>query len=265
MKNILITGAASGLGKALAQYYANLDFRVLVVDIQDAIGQEFVAKLQADGKHARYYHCDIGSTDDIQQLYNNVSQEFNCLDILINNAGIAAAGTIEETSIDQWQRLLNLDLTSLFFTTKTFLPLLKQPNQAHVVNIASYAALVNYPGMMAYNVAKAGVVAFSESLAVELSPFAIGVSVACPAFFKTNLLDSMPNASHKTKNYIANQMQKSDITANHIAADIAKAIENNTFMVISHKQANRQYSLKRLFPNAFLKKKIKFYKRFLKG
>lgn len=263
-KNILITGAASGLGKALAQLYANKGFNVLIVDIQDEIGQAFVEKLQSEGKSAQYYHCDIGSKENIDKLLRQIKNDHSSLDILINNAGVASAGTLEQSTQEEWQRLINLDLMSVVYMSKACLPLLKKLNSAHIVNIASFAGLANFPAMMAYNVAKAAVIAFSETLLVELSPYKIGVSVACPAFFQTNLVDSMSGASKKTKDFVQGQMQSSKINAKDIATDISHAIENNTFMIISHKQAKRQYLFKRLFPNAFLSKKIKLYQQIVR-
>ena len=262
-KNILITGAASGLGKALAQLYANIGFNVLIVDIQDEIGQAFVEKLQSEGKSAQYYHCNLDSKANIDALFEQIKSDYSYIDILINNAGVASAGTLEQSNQEEWQRLINLDLMSVVYVSKACLPLLKKLNSAHIVNIASFAGLANFPAMMTYNVAKAAVIAFSETLLVELSPYNIGVSVACPAFFQTNLVDSMPDASKKTKDFVQGQMQSSKIKADDVASDIAKAVENHTFMVISHKQAKRQYLFKRLFPTAFLNKKIKLYQQLL--
>ena len=263
MKNVLITGAASGLGKALAQLYANNGFNVLIVDIQDEIGQCFVTELKTQGKAAHYYHCNVGLKENFDKLVEEISHDFSHIDILINNAGVASAGTLEETTQLEWERLINLDLMSVIYGTKAFLPLLLKSKKGHIVNIASYAGLVNFPGMMTYNVAKAAVIAFSETLKAELSINTIGVSVACPAFFQTNLIESMPNATDKTKQFINNQMSKSGISAIDVANDIAQAVCDNTFMVISHKQAKRQYLFKRLFPNIFLKKKIKLYQQML--
>jgi len=259
MKNILITGAASGLGKAIAELYANKGWRVLVVDIQDEIGLAFVEQLQNKGNQAEYYHCDIGEKKNFDELYHQVSAKYDCIDILINNAGVASAGTLESTTEAEWERLIRLDLMGAIYGTQALLPLLKKSKKAHIANTASYAGLVNMPGMMTYNVAKAGVIAFSETLHGEMALYNIGVSVICPAFFQTNLVSSMQGASDKTKGFINNQMQTSGISAHDVAKDIFKAIENNVFMIISHKDSKRQYLIKRLFPNFVLKKKVQIF------
>jgi len=265
MKNILITGAASGLGKAIAQLYADKGWCVLVVDIQDQLGNDFVEELNNNGKSAEYYHCDIGRKENFDRLYEEVKAKHDCLDILINNAGVASAGTLESTTQQEWDRLITLDLMSVIYGTKAMLPLLQKSNKAHIASTASFAGLATMPGMMSYNVAKAGVIAFSETLHGEMSIYDIGVSVICPAFFQTNLVDSMHGASDKTKGFINNQMQNSGITAEDVASDVYQAIKKNTFMIISHAVSRKQLLVKRFFPKLFMNKKIKFFLKIMKN
>lgn len=261
MKNILITGAASGLGKAIAQLYAQNNWNVLIADIQDVAGKAFVEELNKQDLSAEYYHCDIGQYESFEQLYAQISAKYNSIDVLVNNAGIASAGVLEQTTVDEWQKLISLDLMSVIYGTKVFLPLLKKSDKAHIVSTASFAGLALMPGMMSYNVAKAGVIAFSETLQGEMELYNIGVSVACPAFFQTNLVSSMDGASAKTTSFITNQMKTSGVSAQDVAKDIYQAVEKNIFMIISHKQARRQYLLKRLFPKLFMKKKNDVFKK----
>lgn len=265
MKNILITGGASGLGKAIANKYAKQGWRVLIVDIQDESGQKFVNELNENNKHAEYYHCDIGHKKSFDQLFKEVSAKHDCLDILINNAGVGSVGALEKTTESEWDRLMRLDLMSVIYGTQALLPLLKKSKKAHIASTASFAGLANMPGMMSYNVAKAGVIAFSETLHGEMALYNIGVSVICPAFFQTNLVDSMQGASDKTKRFIHKQMQTSGITADDVANDIYRAVEKNTFMIISHAQARRQVWVKRFFPKFFMNQKTKIYRKIMQS
>jgi len=265
MKNILITGAASGLGKALAKKYANNGWRILVVDIQDKMGLAFVDELNNSGKNAEYYHCDIGHKKSFDELYEQVSAKHDCIDILVNNAGVASAGTLESTTEEEWNRLITLNLMSVIYGTKSLLPLLHKSEKAHILSTASYAGLATMPGMMTYNVAKAGVIAFSETLHGEMALYNIGVSVICPAFFQTNLVNSMEGASDKTKGFINKQMQTSGITAEDVANDVYHAVNKNKFMIMSHAQSRRQVLIKRLFPTFFMKKKVQIFLKLMKG
>lgn len=261
MKNILITGAASGLGKALAVKFAENGYHVIVADIQDDAGNSFVNQLHSKGMRAEYFHCDVGDIQDIQSLSNAVSAKYKSLDILINNAGVASAGTLEKTTPDEWKRLLKLDLMSVVYMSQLFLPVLKNSKNGHIVNIASFAGLALLPGMMTYNVAKAAVIAFSETLAGEVHQYGIGVSVACPAFFQTDLVSSMQHSSEATKSFVERQMKNSGVCAQDVAEDIFNAVRKNKFMVLSHKQSRLQYFFKRLFPNWALRTKIKIYNK----
>lgn len=265
MKNIVITGAASGLGKAIALLYAEKGWNVLIVDIQTELAQQFIFDLQEKGQSAEFYYCDIGQKQSFDTLYDNISAKHSCIDILVNNAGVASAGTLESTTEDEWKRLIDLDLMSVIYGTRALLPLLRKSNKAHIVNTASFAGIALMPGMMTYNVAKAGVIAFSETLHGEMALHNIGVSVACPAFFQTNLVQSMQGASDKTKGFIQRQMQNSGISANDVAHDIYQAVKNNSFMVISHKQSRRQHLIKRLFPNFFRRQKVKIFIKMMQG
>ena len=265
MQNILITGAASGLGKAIATLYAQKDWSVIIVDIQDELGEKLVAELTLEGKNAEYHHCDVGHKENFEILFKTIANKYDYLDVLVNNAGIASAGTLESTSVEEWNRLITLDLMSVIYGTQVFLPLLKKSKKAHIVSTASYAGLANMPGMMSYNVAKAGVIAFSETLHGEMSLYNIGVSVACPAFFPTNLVDSMDNASDKTKGFINKQMQTSGISAKDVALGIFNGINKNEFIIMAHRKSRTQYLIKRLFPGFFMKQKIKVFLKMMKG
>jgi len=262
-KNILITGAASGLGKAIAYVYANKGWNIIVADIQDELGKEFVDELNNNGKSAEYYHCDIGHKKNFDDLAQTIAEKHHCIDILVNNAGVASAGTLASCTEAEWKKLIDLDLMSVIYGTMAMLPLLHKSKKAHIVSTASFAGIALMPGMMSYNVAKAGVIAFSETLHGEMALHNIGVSVACPAFFQTNLVSSMDGASEKTKGFIDKQMQTSGVTAEDVANDIYKAVEKNTFMVISHKDSRRQYLIKRLFPNFVLKKKVQIFEKMM--
>lgn len=260
MKKIIITGAASGLGKALAEHFSSLGWQILAVDIQDEAGKKLVESLQTQGGKAEYYHCNVGDVKEIKSLFQTIASKHSQIDALINNAGVASVGPLESTTEQEWKRLIDIDLMSVIYATQYCLPLLKQSSSAHVVNIASFAGLALMPGMMSYNVAKAGVIAFSETLQGELAPYNIGVSVVCPAFFQTNLVESMGDVNEKVRSFIEKQMTTSGISAADVAKDVEKAITNNRFMVISHKSARWQHLFKRWFPKKFMQKKANLYR-----
>ncbi len=240
MKTIVITGAASGLGKAIAHHYNQQNWTVIIADIQDELGAEVVAELNekgpADAK-SYYFHCDISHVADFEALARFTEETTGQCNILVNNAGIASTGTLMESDEDEWERMIRLDLMSCVRGSKAFIPLLKKsateesPNA--IVSTASFAGIALMPGMMSYNVTKAGVIAFTKTLRDELKYDHIHVAAACPSFFKTNLTDSMTNVDSETIARVNRWMEQSALSAESVAKDIAEGVENKTTVIIS--------------------------------
>lgn len=255
----VVTGGASGLGRALCLELARRGVAVAVAD-RDAEGAaRTVESMEASGGALSHFSiaCDIRRTEDLAHLRDQIKKHWRGrLDLLINNAGIASAGGIAEISEADWQRMLDINLMGAIRGCRELVPLLRASNSAHIVNIASFAGLAQAPGMISYNVAKAGVIALSESLRGELWPLGIGVSVACPAFFTTNLLKDF-KAPPGVKEKVEKMMQRSDVQAQDVAEDILAAVNKGRFMVITHGHARRAHILKRLFPERFFKMIVK--------
>ena len=256
-KRIVITGAASGLGRAIALRFAQENWQVVVADIQKQAGLQVVREIEALGATGWYQACDIGRVEDFHRLATWVSQQMDGLDVLVNNAGVASVGTLMEASEEQWERLLEINLMSCVRGSRCFIPMMSRVGAGHIVNVASFAALALPPGVMTYNVAKAAVVALSEGLRGELFDQGIDVSVVCPSFFKSNLVGSMQDASPEVRERIEHLMQRSAVTAKDVAADVFRAVASGRFMVISHPEARRFYRLLRWFPNLAFRLKLK--------
>ena len=261
MNTAVITGAASGLGKAIAQHYSGLGWNVIVADINDPAGEEVVAQLNANNSATAFYtHCDISKPQDFDALMNFTRESTGACHLLVNNAGVASAGTLMNSDEDEWERLISLDLMSCVRGCKAFIPLIKESASAGshsaIVNIASFAGLALMPGMATYNVAKAGVIALSETLRCELYKDHIHVAVACPSFFKTNLTQSMDTSDDATKQRINKWMETSGVTAEMVADDIAKAVSAKKFMILSHGYTRKIERIMRWFPNYMRKKKL---------
>jgi len=247
MNTIVVTGAASGLGKAITNYYSKLDYTIIVADINVEAGQQLVNEINNQSGKAFFFECDVGSVESLNALAAFTESTTGACHILINNAGVASAGTLMETDEAEWQRLINLDLMSCVRGCKAFIPLLKQSSSAEsvnsIVNVASLAGLALMPGMMTYNVAKAGVVALSESLRCELKADHIHVAAACPAYFKTNLTSSMISSDQETIDKVERWMAKSQLTADSVAKDIAEGIAEGQMLILSGKKLQKYYRI----------------------
>jgi NAD(P)-dependent dehydrogenase (short-subunit alcohol dehydrogenase family) len=247
---VFITGAASGLGKALALACARRGARVAIADVAEGRAGEAAAEVEKAGGEALSIRCDICSDSDVADAAGRIEEAWGGLDVLVNNAGVAAAGTAIETSMDDWKWMIDINLLGAVRVAKAFLPMMTAVGSGHVVNVASVAGIVQSPGMACYNVAKAGMIALSETMKSELEGFGIGVTVACPSFFKTNLMESYRGP--EPGNSVADKlMTRSRLTADDIADSIVSAVEKNELFVFGHREAGVAYHFKRLLPGAF--------------
>jgi len=257
-ESIAITGAGSGFGAALAQVYAARGWRVAVTDIDEDRARRTLAQINDNqGSNTRggsfCMQLDVTRAQDWGTLYDSAMQRWGGLDVLVNNAGVAAAGNVEETSLEDWAWVLDIDLMGVVRGCRQFAGLMKRQQSGHIVNIASFAGLAGLPFIAAYGVAKAGVVALSEALRAEMRPHGVGVTVACPAFVKTGLLDSFRSTRPDAQAKVAKWMDTSGVSAEQVAEAIADAVRDDRFLLLTHRQTRGPWRLKRWFPESYFK------------
>ena len=175
---------------------------------------------------------------------NILVEQWGGVDIVINNAGVASAGNFADTPIDTWEWMLGINLMGAVKGCKVFTPLFQQQGAGHFVNIASMAGLLNPPGMADYNVAKAGVIALSETLRSELAPHNILTTVVCPSFSKTNLGESLKSTDQVSSDSFSKLLDRSELSAADIAAIIVAAVNEGEFLVMPHEKAREAYQHK---------------------
>ncbi len=185
----VITGGANGIGLATAREFASRGARVMLGDIDQSALDDAVATLRADGIDAHGVRCDVRKLDDVDHLADEAFRVFGEVHVVFNNAGIAYAGPIVQTSHDDWRFVIDVDLWGPIHGVEAFLPrLIAQGGESHIVFTSSFAGLIPNVGLGPYCVAKYGVVALAETLAREVRPNGIGVSVLCPMIVETNLM-----------------------------------------------------------------------------
>ncbi|XP_047361022.1 17-beta-hydroxysteroid dehydrogenase 13-like [Vespa velutina] len=180
----LVTGAAGGLGRAIAIGLANHGVIVVIWDINQNGIEETMELIKAAGGTCYGYVCDVRNRDDIYKTAEIVREEVGQVTILINNAGVVNIGIFWKTSDDLFSRLMEVNIMSLFWTVKAFLPAMIESNKGHIVNIASIAGLIGFPVIVDYSASKYAVVGFSEALQMELDFHGHDVSITsvCPTF-----------------------------------------------------------------------------------
>lgn len=235
---VLVTGGASGLGLALVRELTARGDRVLATDL----AEERPADLP-DG--AGYLRLDVRNDDDWAAAVGHVRETWGGLDLLVNNAGVAAGGRIDIATMDEWHWIVDINLLGVVRGCRTFVPLFKEQGSGHIVNTASLAGLVHAPGMAAYNTVKAGVVALSETLSHELAPSGITVSVVCPSFFQTNLVASFQGADTEMEDAGKAMVSGSRRTAATIAAIVVKGIDAGKDVILTDLDGHLAWRAKR--------------------
>ena len=251
--SIAITGAGSGFGAALAHLYASMGWKVAVTDIDEKRAHETLQKIETQSGNSFSMQLDITRAEHWQQLQDTVLERWGGLEVLVNNAGVAAAGNIEDTSMEDWAWVLDIDLMGVVRGCHQFAAMMKTQKAGHIVNISSFAGLAGLPFISAYGVAKAGVVALSEALRAEMHPYGVGVTVACPSFVKTGLLDTFRSPRPDSKSRVTRWMENSGVSAEDIAEEIAEAVKRNKFLLLTHAQTRTAWRLKRWFPERYYK------------
>jgi NAD(P)-dependent dehydrogenase (short-subunit alcohol dehydrogenase family) len=188
-RGTVITGGANGIGFATAREFAGRGARVVLADIDQSALDSAVAQLRDDGVDAHGVVCDVRKLDDVNRLADEAFRLLDAVHVVFNNAGIAYAGPIAQTTHDDWRFVIDVDLWGPIHGVEAFLPrLIEQGEDSHMVFTSSFAGLIPNVGLGPYCVAKYGVVALAETLAREVRPNGIGVTVLCPMIVETNLL-----------------------------------------------------------------------------
>ncbi|MEM6639611.1 MAG: SDR family NAD(P)-dependent oxidoreductase [Pseudomonadota bacterium] len=252
MPTVVITGAGSGLGRALAIEWAQRGWRIVATDRHLDGAQETVRLLPTratgDEQHEAFV-LDVTRDEDFSRLLNHMGTVR--VDMLVNNAGVATAGSLSNTPLSEWDRVLDINLMGVVRGCRAFESRLRADGGGHVVNVASFAGLANAPIMATYNVTKAGVIALSETLRTEWLADKIGVTVVCPSFFQTGLLDHSESFGIDLKRIGSKLMANSPITAEDVARRVVADAEAKRFMCIPHSDARWLHRLKRLAPEMF--------------
>jgi NAD(P)-dependent dehydrogenase (short-subunit alcohol dehydrogenase family) len=245
-KVAVVTGAASGLGRAMALAFADEGMNVALGDVADV--SDTFAQVEAKGVSAIALRVDVSRQEDVERFAQLVDRDLGGADLVCNNAGVSPLAAAWEGSLGDWQWIVGVNLWGVIHGVRSFVPRLMARGSGHVVNTASVAGLISPPGSAAYNVTKHAVVAYSETLYHDLRErgSAVGVSVLCPAYVPTGIADSERNRpagiepSIKTKETLAReQMLKKAVSSGRLSAhDVARAVvqavKEERFYVLTH-------------------------------
>jgi NAD(P)-dependent dehydrogenase (short-subunit alcohol dehydrogenase family) len=236
----VITGGASGIGRATALALARLGSHVVIADLNDQRLAETETELAAFGRSVLAIHCDVALDDDVERLASTVLSRFGRVDILMNNAGVVLRGALEKIPLSDWRWSLEINLLGVVRGINAFLGHMIEQGSGHIVNTASSAGLIALTGEGApYIAAKFAVVGLSEALALYARPFGVGVSVICPGSVDTNLGEtartvSMTPERAAAETAIAMTVQGGGLMSpEQIAEMVVDAIRQNHFFILA--------------------------------
>ncbi|ATO62311.1 MULTISPECIES: SDR family NAD(P)-dependent oxidoreductase [Mycobacterium avium complex (MAC)] len=252
----VVTGAGSGIGAAFALELGKRGGTVVCSDIDQAAAQRTADAITEHGAKALATRCDVSQFGDVQALAEQSQSWFGAPPTLvINNAGVGAGGAaIGDAPLDDWQWTLGINLWGPIHGCHVFTPILRDaaPSAAPrgIINVASAAAFGAAPGMAAYNVSKAGVLSLSETLAAELSGTPVRVTVLCPTFVKTNILES-GRISEESGELAAKLMRWTGFSADKVARICLDAHDRGDLYCMPQLDAQIGWHIKRLAPQAY--------------
>jgi NAD(P)-dependent dehydrogenase (short-subunit alcohol dehydrogenase family) len=236
----VITGGAGGIGLAVAEQLIERGMRVVLADINAPKLHAAAGRLTEAGAEVSTFVCDTASDVAVAELAEYALATYGAAHLVFNNAGIAGLGDAWNGPIDLWRKVVDINLFGVVHGIRSFLPIMNEQGVGHIVSTASMAGLVAMPGAAPYNATKHAVVAISEGLRIELeatgSP--VGVSVLCPGFVRTDLMDAEPDHVDSPMGALINEAVAAGVAegmpASHVATEVVEAVDANRFWILTH-------------------------------
>ncbi len=226
----VVTGGASGIGRACALAFAARGLDVVIADVNEQRLPEAVAEVRSLGVRAHGIRCDVSRDADVERMAAEALSAMGRVDLLMSNAGVLAGGPLEQVPISDWEWIIGINLLGVVRCARAFLPHMIERGSGHIVNTASFAGLVPHnPLTIPYDTTKHAVVGFSGGLALYARPRGIGVTVVCPGYVATNLSENY----RFTGTEGAARMPDRVVQPEQLADRVVAAVEAGRFLVLS--------------------------------
>jgi NAD(P)-dependent dehydrogenase (short-subunit alcohol dehydrogenase family) len=246
----VVTGAASGIGQALAHRLAQEGCALALVDIDEAGLARTRALVQDEGRRATVHVADVSDRARMQKLADEVVREHGRVDVLVNNAGVALAGTLEEQSLDDFEWIVGINFWGVVYGCKFFIPHLRRSDSAYIVNLSSMFGIVGIPGQSAYCATKFAVRGLSESIGAELHETSVRVMSVHPGGINTNIAKSGRYADSygSVQARVVKFFERHTMPASRCADIIVRGMKSNATRVLVTREAHLTDALTRIFP-----------------
>ncbi|HSN81578.1 MAG TPA: SDR family NAD(P)-dependent oxidoreductase [Polyangiales bacterium] len=262
----VVTGAGGGLGRALTLDLAERGASLIVADIDPVSAEETAELARQKGAQAEVIPCDVTDRNAVFELLDEAERRLGSVELIANNAGVAVGGPFDEISIEDWRWAVEINLWGVVYGCQAAIPKMKARGRGYVLNVASAAGLLAPPSMAPYNVTKAGVVALSETLYAEYKSAGIHVSVLCPTFFRTKIIEAGRGATTpKEDAQVMRWMEQSKVQAPQVAKAAIDALRDRKLYVQPMRDGRLAWRLKRMAPQRFYDSLSKAHQKYLEG
>ncbi len=255
-KRVLITGTSSGLGRALALEFAQRGWKIAVTDLDPLMIKQTAEAVRAAGGEPLEMVLDVTRVEHFEAAAKRVTEAWGGLDVLVNNAGVSDAGRMEgELTLENWRLLMDVNLWSVIYGCRTFIPVLKKAGRGHILNVASGAGLGCLPEMASYNATKAAVVAISATLKTELIVDHIDVTVSCPTAFRSNIANNerVDKCKSVAGRGIMEAIKKTTVSAESVAQYNIRSMESGKLYSLPQADARAMWRAARWMPEKYSK------------
>ena len=244
----IVTGAGSGIGRALAEELARREALVILADINDQAVNAVAVSITASGYQAEVRPVDVANFDEVAKLVTDTVARHGRLDFMFNNAGIAVGGEVRDCAIDDWRRVLDVNLHGVINGIDSAYPIMVRQGFGHIINTASIEGLLPFPGSASYVASKFGVVGLSNALRIEGEDLGVKVSVVCPGYVKTAIFRSSKLIKIDREKLIDSLPERLGITPEKCAAVILSGVERNKAIIVVTGFAKTLWLLQRISP-----------------
>lgn len=248
----IVTGAASGIGRALGEELARRGALVIMADIQTELLEEVVGSITQSGHKAETAALDVTDFQAVKALVENTAARHRTLDYIFNNAGIAVGGEVRDVSIDDWRRVLDVNLLGVVHGVAVAYPLMVEQGHGHIINTASIAGLIPFPVEVPYVASKYAVVGLSNALRVEGADLGVNVSVVCPGFIQTPIFYTSKLIKIDREKMLKSLPKRFVMTPEECASAILRGVERNKAFIVVTRAAKFFWWLHRIHPGWIL-------------
>lgn len=246
-KVAIITGGAGGIGKALAEELAERGCYVVLADINGELLEQTAADLRAAGAQLNAKTIDVRHADQVQQLVEGAFRQLGRIDYMFNNAGVNLLGELRDTSLEDWNLLIDVNLRGVVHGVHAVYPIMREQGFGHIVNTASMAGLAPTPGEGAYSATKYAVVGLSAALRIEAEAFGVRASVVCPGLVDTPIIGSTKYVKFDPDAIRKLAIEK-PIAPRTAAREILRGVDRNRFFIVFTRTAQMMWGIHRYAP-----------------